>query len=103
MSMPPNTRDIFLQANGLRHHLIARGAPGSPVVLMIHGLTQQAHAFDPVAARLSQSHHVYCLDVRGRGESEWGQPDGYHTDNYVEDLEAVRAGLGLERFSLVGT
>lgn len=100
---PTAMRDIYVTANGLRHHLTARGAPGSPIVMMIHGLTQQAHVFDAVAAKLSTRFHVYCLDVRGRGESEWGPPDGYTLSNYVEDLEAVRAALGLERMALVGT
>jgi pimeloyl-ACP methyl ester carboxylesterase len=70
---------------------------------MIHGLAGQAHVFDTVASRLSKGSHVYCLDVRGRGESAWGNPDGYHTDNYVADLEAVRAALGLEQMALIGT
>ncbi len=97
------SRDISVQANGLRHHLIARGMPGSPVVMMIHGLAGQAHVFDSIASRLSAKFHVYSLDVRGRGESEWGPPDGYHFGSYVDDLEAVREGLGLAAFSLVGT
>jgi pimeloyl-ACP methyl ester carboxylesterase len=96
-------RDIFVQANGLRHHLIARGSPGSPVVMMLHGLAGQAHAFDGIANHLAAKYHVYCLDVRGRGETEWGPPDGYHMDNYVADLEAVREALGLHHFALVGT
>ncbi len=99
----PGVRDIFVQANGLRHHLIARGAPGAPVVMMIHGLAGQAHTFDGIAARLARRFHVYCLDVRGRGETEWGPAGGYHVDNYVADLEAVRAALGLDRIALVGT
>jgi len=103
MANPTATRDIFVQANGLRHHLLARGSPGGPVVMMIHGLTQQAHVFDGVASRLARRHHVYCLDVRGRGETEWGPASSYGYDTYVEDLEAVREGLGLERFALVGT
>ena len=103
MTTSTGVRDVFVEANGLRHHLIARGMPGSPVVMMIHGLTQQAHVFDPIAAKLSDTHHVYCLDVRGRGESAWGPPDGYHFDNYAADLEAVRAALGLDRMALVGT
>ena len=45
------SRDIFVQANGLRHHLIARGMPGAPVVMMIHGLAGQAHVFDSIASR----------------------------------------------------
>ena len=83
-------RDIFVQANGLRHHLVARGSPGAPVVVMIHGLAGQAHTFDGIANLLAERYHVYALDVRGRGESEWGPPDQYGTDTYVADLEAVR-------------
>lgn len=92
-----------MQANGLRHHLVARGQPGSPVVIMIHGLAGQARTFDGIANHLAANHHVYCLDVRGRGESEWGPPEQYNTDTYVADLEAVVQALGLQRFSLVGT
>ena len=96
-------RDIFVQANGLRHHLIARGSPGTPVVMMIHGLAGQAHVFDMPASHLAANYHVYCLDVRGRGETDWGPPDGYHVENYVADLEAIREALGLQHFALVGT
>lgn len=96
-------RDIFVEANGLRHHLIARGTPGSPVVMMIHGLAGQAHVFDGIANHLATKYHVYCLDVRGRGESAWGPPNGYGVDTYVADLEAVREALGLQHFALVGT
>lgn len=96
-------RDIFVEANGIRHHLIARGNPAAPAVMMIHGLTQQAHVFDAIATKLASRLHVYCLDVRGRGESEWGPPEGYNYETYVADLEALRVALGLERFALVGT
>lgn len=96
-------RDIFIEANGLRHHLIARGSPGSPVVMMIHGLAGQAHTFDGIATKLASNYHVYCLDVRGRGESSWGPPNEYGFDTYVADLEAIRDGLGLHRLNLVGT
>ncbi len=96
-------RDIFIRANDLRHHLIARGAPGTPIVMMIHGLTSQAHAFDHIAGKLANKRHVYSLDVRGRGESEWGPEDGYHTGNYVDDVLSVYEGLGLRTIALVGT
>lgn len=102
-SISAATRDLFVEANGLRHHLLVRGAPSSPAVMMIHGLAGQAHTFDGIASRLADRFHVYCLDVRGRGESEWGPPDGYHMENYVADLEAVRGALDLDSFALVGT
>ncbi|MEO8539588.1 MAG: alpha/beta hydrolase [bacterium] len=96
-------RDIFVEANGLRHHLIARGAPGSPVVMMVHGLAGQAHVFDAIANHLAAKYHVYCLDVRGRGETAWGPADKYEVDTYVADLESVREALGLQSMSLIGT
>ena len=70
---------------------------------MIHGLAGQAHVFDPIASHLAAKFHVYCLDVRGRGETDWGARDGYTVENYVADLEAVREALGLQRLALVGT
>ena len=103
MATATGLRDIFVEANGLRHHLVARGHPGAPIVLMVHGLTQQARVFDAVGNALAADYHVYALDVRGRGESEWGPPDGYTLDNYAADLDAVRLALGLETFALVGT
>lgn len=103
MAIAPGVRDIFVQANGIRHHLMGRGSPGNPVVMMIHGLAGQAHTFDAVATHLAEKYHVYCLDVRGRGESEWGESDGYYTDNYVADLEKIRDALGIRRMALVGT
>ncbi len=104
MAAPPViTRDLFVEANGLRHHLLVRGRPGAPPVVMIHGLAGQAHTFDAIATHLASKYHVYCLDVRGRGESDWGPPDGYHVFNYVDDLEAIREALALDRITLVGT
>jgi pimeloyl-ACP methyl ester carboxylesterase len=97
------TRDIYVTANGLRHHLLARGEPGHPVVILIHGRAGQAHVFDQAAERLAEQFHVYALDVRGRGESAWGPAEDYRHDVYVEDLEAIREALGLQHFSLVGT
>ena len=96
-------RDIFVEANGLRHHLIARGSPGTPIVVMLHNLVGQARMFDAPATALADSQHVYALDFRGRGESAWSPPDDYNQATYAADLEAVRDALGLQRFALIGT
>ena len=96
-------RDIFVETNGLRHHLIARGSPGTSIVVMLHNLVGQARMFDLSATAMAESHHVYALDFRGRGESAWGPPDDYNQATYVSDLEAVRDALGLQRFALIGT
>ena len=96
-------RDIFVEANGLRQHLIARGSATAPSVVLLHNLVGQARMFDRGATELSQRFQVFALDFRGRGESAWGPHDEYTQDMYVTDLEAVREALGLQRFALVGT
>lgn len=51
-----------------------RGVDDTPeAVLLLHGLTQQSHAFDAVAGRLTTRHRCEALDFRGRGESEWAE------------------------------
>jgi cobalt-zinc-cadmium efflux system protein len=47
-------------------------------------------------------YHVLALDVRGRGESEWGPPEQYNIPTYVDDLGAVLDALGIQRISLIG-
>ena len=96
-------RDIFVEANGLRQHLIARGSATAPSVVLLHNLVGQARMFDRVATDLAERYQVFALDFRGRGESAWGPHDEYTQDVYVADVEAVREALGLQRFSVVGT
>lgn len=96
-------RDIFVEANGLRQHLIARGPATGASVALLHNLVGQARMFDQAAAALAERRQVFALDFRGRGESAWGPPGEYTQDHYVADVEAVREALGLRRFALVGT
>ncbi len=96
-------RDIFVEANGLRQHLIARGAATAPSVVLLHNLVGQARMFDRAATELAQRFQVFALDFRGRGESAWGPHDEYTQSVYVADLESVREALGIQRLALVGT
>ncbi len=96
-------RDIFVEANGLRQHLIARGSASAGSVVMLHNLAGQARMFDTAATALAERYQVFALDFRGRGESAWGPPDEYTQSVYASDVEAVREALGLQRFALIGT
>ncbi len=42
------------------------------------------------------------IDHRGQGRSARGNPATYNLENNVEDLEALRAYLGLERVVIIG-
>lgn len=90
---PP--RDRFLVVNRLRHHLLEWGDAG-PVVLLLHGFLEHAHAWDLIAPRLAAAgHHVFALDWRGHGDSEWvGSGGYYHFADYAADLAFVVRDLG---------
>jgi pimeloyl-ACP methyl ester carboxylesterase len=93
--------DVFISANRLKLHLLEWGA-GARVVLLLHGFLEHAHVWDFVAPRLAGAgYHVYALDWRGHGDSEWVGAGGYyHFIDYVADLDAVVRQLA-ERVALV--
>jgi pimeloyl-ACP methyl ester carboxylesterase len=80
------------------------GKPGRPPILCIPGLTRNARDFEGVAERLAGEGRLIAVDLRGRGESGYSRdPMLYNPLVYVQDIEALIAFLGLERFILVGT
>ena len=87
----------------LNLHYLDWGDVAAPPVVMIHGLTGNAHAFDNLAPHFVPGYRVISVDVRGRGDSDWAADGDYSNDAYVADLEGLRQALGFERFSLVGT
>ncbi len=95
--------DETLALNGFRMHYLDWGNPGAPPLLMVHGLTRQAHAFDGVADRLRERFHCMAIDVRGRGESGWTGAETYNYEQYAADVEAFLAAQGLEQTHYMGT
>jgi len=98
----PPVRDGYVDVPGMRLHYIDYGGDGEAVVAL-HGLVQNAHAFDGIAPALVPHVRLVALDVRGRGASNWGPPDSYRWCYYLNDLRAFVRALGLTTFSLVGT
>src|SRR5262249_14968784 len=94
-TMSAVARDRFVTANGLRHHLLEWGERG-PVVVLLHGFLEQAHVWDFAApALVAAGYHVYALDWRGHGDSEWVGAGGYyHFADYTADLAFVVRALG---------
>ena len=93
----------FIKVNGLKLHYLEFGDVANPVIVCIHGLTRSAHDFDALAGHLAAKYRVLALDVRGRGDSDWGPPDQYNIATYASDLAGRLAGLQLGRVSLIGT
>ena len=89
---------------GDRIHFLDWGGPpvdvGAPPsgVLLIHGLSQTAWAWAPVARRLRAEVHVVAMDLRGHGLSDAPTDDGaYALDVLARDAVAVAEGSGLLR------
>lgn len=85
-------------ADGVRIAWTAEGS-GPPVVL-VHGITENLHAWDPVARRLAADRTVVRLDLRGHGASDPGEDYGLAA--MAGDVAAVIQAAGLERPDVVG-
>lgn len=93
-------------------HRMAYWEWGDPLadhtVLCVHGLTRQGRDFDVLAqalvARSAKPLRVVCVDVAGRGESDWlADPLGYAISAYAADVLALLAVLKPQTLDWVGT
>jgi pimeloyl-ACP methyl ester carboxylesterase len=93
--------DHYESVNGVRIHYLDREG-GEPPIVMLPGLTANAHAFDGlVAAGLSPRFRTIAVDLRGRGESD--KPDnGYSLEDHAADVLALLDYLGIERATILG-
>lgn len=69
-------------------------APTPSGVLVIHGLSNTAWSWAPVARRLHAVRHVVAMDLRGHGLSD-APTEGYDRATLAEDVVAVAEGSGL--------
>ncbi|MEE8228184.1 MAG: alpha/beta hydrolase [Kiloniellales bacterium] len=91
-------------------HRVAYGLwrpPGrtADAVVCVHGLTRNGRDFDDLAAALAEAGWlVACPDVVGRGDSDWlADPAGYIYPQYIADLTALVARLGVDEIDWIGT
>ena len=93
--------DRFLSVHGVNiHYLDTPG--GSPPIVMLHGLSANAHCFAGlIAAGLSPTFRVVAPDLRGRGRTD-KPATGYTMADHAGDVLALLDALGLDRVILVG-
>ena len=94
--------DCFVEVNGLRLHYLDWGGPSDDVLLLLHGITGNCHAWDDFAEHVRDDFRVLALDQRGHGASEHA-PEGYPVTAFASDIAEFRRALGFGRFDLVGT
>ena len=91
--------------DGLKlHYRDYAGRDDRPPLLCIPGLTRNARDFEPVADAFAGEWRVLCVDLRGRGDSDYAKDSAtYNPLQYVADLQAFFTQVGIDRAVLVGT
>ena len=84
----------------LRLHAVIGGE--GPPLLLVHGWPQTWYAWRLVLPALASNFEVIAVDQRGTGLSD-KPADGYDTGTLANDLVALMAALGHDRFALYGT
>jgi pimeloyl-ACP methyl ester carboxylesterase len=101
MSRPVS--DAFVEVNGVRLHHLEGGRPDAPPLLMVPGLTREAHSFDPLFPLLEERHRLFALSLRGRGQSGRAAPETYTVLQYAADVRAWLEAMGLVAVHYLGT
>ena len=77
------------------------GLREGPALLLLHAMGANRHMWDECATLWSPQFAVVACDLRGAGESP--PPDRPWTpEDHANDVEAVRAELGLDQIITVG-
>ena len=97
-----NTTQRPLTINGRDFWVEEEGA-GEPLILLVGGPAASHLIFKPYFSAFAAKYRVIYYDYFGRGRS--GRPSSYQEISFsgdVEDLEALRIALGLEKINLYG-
>jgi pimeloyl-ACP methyl ester carboxylesterase len=93
--------DLRLRSGVVRVRQV--GPAGAPLVICVHGLSANVHAFDYLASRIvGLGRRVAAFDLRGRGRSPATPPGSYGLESHARDVLEVADRLGAERFDCVG-
>src|SRR5437763_17007629 len=98
---PTRPAEKYLTVGAVKiHYLDAPG--GSPPIVMMHGLSANAHCFAGlIGAGLSPKFRVVAPDLRGRGKTD--KPEtGYSMADHASDVLALLDSLGLNKVILGG-
>jgi pimeloyl-ACP methyl ester carboxylesterase len=93
--------DHFIEVNNINLHYLEYESEG-PILLLMHGLTANAHAFDKLAADgLYPGFRLICPDLRGRGLSDH-PAFCYSFEDHAQDILGLIDHLGEKQVFLGG-
>jgi pimeloyl-ACP methyl ester carboxylesterase len=103
---PPGIRDGwsdgYVYANGARlHYYHAVPAPGKPVMVMIHGVTDNGLCWTTLTWKLQDDYDVYMVDTRSHGLSD-PITTADDADTLIKDVVEFVKAMGFEKPILMG-
>src|SRR2546427_4334609 len=91
----------YADVNGIRLHYVTVGR--GPLVVFVHGFPEFWYAWRNQLREFGRDHQAVAPDMRGYNlSSKPADLAQYRVAHLVEDLRALAAHLGHERFALVG-
>ena len=95
-------RHGYVDAAGLRMHVVEAGPSDGEPVLVLHGWPQNWYQWrHQIPALAEAGYRVIVPDLRGFGQSE-APPDGYDKENMATDVLNLMDAMGLQRVRLLG-
>jgi len=91
----------FVISSGVKIHYLDWGSNGKPPMLLVHGGGLTARSWDFFSLAMRQQCHVFAIDQRGHGDSQWPEAPDYRRDDFIGDLRTLADEIG-EPFILVG-
>ncbi len=96
--------EIYFDIEGSSLVVEAQGLREKPIAFLIHGGPGADHTtYKPTFSSLGRKLQLVYFDHRGHGRSARGSKETYTLENNVEDMEALRQYLGLDKIVLLGT
>jgi len=96
--------EIYFDVAGMQLAPIGQDFEERPVLFLLHGGPGQDHLrFKQHSLALQDVAQLIFVDNRGCGRSKKTKKSEYTLENNIEDIEALRKYLGLEKINVLGT
>ncbi|RPI29103.1 MAG: alpha/beta hydrolase [Acidobacteria bacterium] len=87
-------------ASGIKLSYVEQGASDRIPMLLLHGVSDSWHSFEPVLPYLPPSIHAFAVSQRGHGDSD--RPERYRTRDFAEDIGEFMDAVNLREALVVG-
>lgn len=91
----------YVDAGGVRTRYARAGSPDAPALIMLHGTGGTWEAFMATLGPHAEHFNCFAIDFMGSGYSE-KPPRDYVIADYVNQIAAFMAAMGIEKTSLLG-